>query len=191
MTTYVEKGAKISNCGKYRYRLWREWRGSAPNKNWRWLGAKDGNGKELGFPKPCVFIMLNPSTADGEKDDPTIRRCVFFAKQLGFDRLEVINLFAYRATDPQQLLALNHDDDPVGVKNEEAFREATRDAGEIIAAWGVHGTHLAQDETALGWLDGFDRTVVVKCLGITKDGHPKHPLYLPSNTKPMPFRTLS
>lgn len=191
MPEYVEKGAHISKCGKYRYRLWREWRGSAPNENWKWLGAKDGAGAELGFPKPCVFIMLNPSTADGETDDPTIRRCVRFASDLGFDRLEVVNLFAYRATDPQAILALTHDADPVGVENEEAFRGAAQDAGLLIAAWGVHGTHLGQDETAMGWLMELANKLPLHCLGMTKDGHPKHPLYLPATSKPVLFRRLA
>lgn len=175
---YVEAGATISTDGRYRYKLWREWRGVAPDKNWRWLGAKDGSGQELGWPLSCVFVMLNPSTADGSKDDPTIRRCVGFAKRLGYDRLVVVNLFAYRATNPKELLALNHDDDPVGVENSTYVKRATfEDCGVVVCAWGAHGSHLGQAETVMGWLPS-DKTY---CLGKTKAGHPRHPLYLPDD----------
>jgi hypothetical protein len=68
---YVKSGARISADGVYRYVLWREWHGTHDPKNWRWLGGKDGAGVELGYPKSCLFVMLNPSTADGEKDDAT------------------------------------------------------------------------------------------------------------------------
>ncbi|WP_239508926.1 DUF1643 domain-containing protein, partial [Stenotrophomonas maltophilia] len=80
--------------------LEREWRGTASNKNWKWLGFNDGAGAPLGEPLSCMFVMLNPSTADADLDDPTIRRCVGFAKALKFDQLSVVNLFAYRATKP-------------------------------------------------------------------------------------------
>lgn len=141
-----------------------------------------------GEPLSCVFVMLNPSTADGEQDDPTIRRCIAFAKREKFDRLEVVNLFAHRATDPRELLALNHDDDPVGVENERQIAKAIEDAGLIICAWGVHGQHLGQDETALGWIDSHnERGAAVVALGLTKDGHPKHPLYLRADSSLVPF----
>lgn len=139
---YTNKGASISACGRYRYLLWREWRGFSTHENWRWFGAKDGAGHELGEPKSCVFIMLNPSTADGETDDPTIRRCVAFAKAWKYDRLEVVNLFAHRATNPRELLALGHGDDPVGHENQDHVEEAALRAGVIICAWGAHGGHL-------------------------------------------------
>jgi hypothetical protein len=189
---YISKGAQISSCGKYRYRLWREWRLHPLPAQWdMWtddLGKPivDGAGEQLGDPKACVFVMLNPSTADGEEDDPTIRRCVGYAQAWGYDRLEVLNLFAYRATDPQALLSLIHTDDPVGPGNLEAFNHVIRDykVGTIICAWGVHGAHLGQDETALGWLRDLPRFA----LGLTKDGHPKHPLYMPKDAQPVRFR---
>lgn len=179
---YISKGATISADDKYRYVLWREWRGTHKHENWHWTGTKDGAGAEYGWPKPCVFIMLNPSTADGEKDDPTIRRCVAFAKAWGYERLEVVNLFAFRATNPKALLALGHNDDPVGVKNQDHVSQATSEAGIIIAAWGSHGSHLGQDETVRGWIP-YDKPVHV--LGLTKDLQPRHPLYLRSDSKPM------
>lgn len=185
---YVDKGASISECGRYRYHLWREWRGvDTPHENWRWLGAKDGNGAELGEPLSCVFVMLNPSTADGNIDDPTVRRCVGFARALKYDRLEIVNLFAYRTKSPRELLALNHDDDPVGARNQDFVRRAAANAGIIICAWGVHGGHIEQNETALGWLDGHKTFA----LGLTAERHSRHPLYLPSASRPIPYRGTS
>ncbi|ESY72333.1 hypothetical protein X740_33330 [Mesorhizobium sp. LNHC221B00] len=190
---YVSKGAQLSRCGTYRYRLWREWRLHPEPAQWSmWTDDRgkpvlDGAGAQLGDPKACVFIMLNPSTADANDDDPTIRRCVGFARAWGYDRMEVLNLFAYRATDPRALLSLNHNDDPVGEGNQGAFDHVmTRDypVGKIICAWGAHGGHLGQDETALGWIGDRERFA----LGMTKDGHPKHPLYLPAKAEPVRFR---
>jgi hypothetical protein len=182
---YIESGAEISPCGKYRYRLWREWRGTHNPSNWWWYDGYDGEGKRLGEPKSCLFIMLNPSTADGERDDPTIRRCVGFAKAWNFERLEVVNLFAYRATQPAELFALNSaTDDPVGRENSEVIEDAAQRAGMIICAWGAHGGYLGQDETVLGWLENAKPYA----LGLTAQGHPRHPLYLPSKAVPAPFR---
>lgn len=182
MTSYIDAGANISTDGKYRYLLWREWRGGSPD-NWRWFGATDGNGSPLGEPESCLFIMLNPSTADGTQDDPTIRRCVGFARAWGYDRLEVANLFAYRATNPRELLSLSLDE-AVGTDNRERVFEAVSRAKTIICAWGAHGSYLDQDETLLGWIDPRERY----CLGITKEGAPRHPLYLPLTSKLLPFR---
>jgi hypothetical protein len=159
MTTYTDRGARFSADGRYRYSLWREW------------GRK---------PKTCLFIMLNPSTAGEVEDDPTIRRCVGFARSWGYDRMEVVNLFAHRATDPKALLALNHDDDPVGWENQRWVERATNAADIIVCAWGAHGGHLGQAETMLGWLG--ERKLYH--LGLTQEGHPRHPLYLAGSTKP-------
>lgn len=177
---YIHKGATISPCGKYRYLLWREWRGTHARENWDWLGAVDGAGQELGAPKACVFIMLNPSTADGTLDDPTIRRCVRFAAALKYEKLVVVNLFAYRTSSPKELLALSHSDDPVGVGNQDAIYWATARAGLVVCAWGAHGGYLGQNETVLGWVSS---NPTLRCLGKTKDGHPKHPLYLKASTE--------
>lgn len=190
---YVDKGAEVSPCGTYRYRLWREWRNHPKPAQWdMWVDdagkpVVDGAGEQLGEPRRCVFVMLNPSTADGTQDDPTIRRCVGFARQWGFDRLEVLNLFAYRTTSPKTLLALNHDSDPVGARNLAAFREVLfprRLVGLVVCAWGAHGSHLGQDETALGWMGDCARF----SLGLTRDGQPRHPLYLKRDAEPIPFR---
>lgn len=192
MTSYIRKGATLSACGRYRYRLWREWRLHPKPALWdMWTDAAgqpivDGAGEQLGEPKACIFIMLNPSTADGDQDDPTIRRCVGFAKAWGFDRLEVINLFAHRATDPKSLLALTHDDDPVGWENQTHVSRALTESplGRLVCAWGAHGGHLQQDETMLGWLGDVPRVA----LGLTAEGHPRHPLYVPYSATPLPFR---
>ncbi len=179
---YILSGADISADGKYRYLLWREWRLSAVGRKakWRMFGVKDGAGQELGEPLSCVFIMLNPSTADAEQDDPTIRRCIGYAKAWGYDRLEVVNLFAYRATDPREVFALSQSGDPVGPRNQEVINQATGDAGMIVCAWGAHGGYMGQDETVLGWLHDKERY----SLGLTKDGKPRHPLYLRADAKP-------
>lgn len=190
--TYLHKGASISNCGRYRYRLWREWRGTGTDKTWAWLKGEDGKvavdgaGAPLGEPKSALFIMLNPSTADGDQDDPTIRRCVGFAKAWGYDRMEVVNLFAWRATKPADLLAVNHPDDPVGENNREHIRRAAAGAGIIVCAWGAQGGHLGQDETTLGWLSDAQ---LRRChaLKTTKEGYPGHPLYIAASTVPVPF----
>src|ERR1700733_11688299 len=94
VTDYIRSYADISSCGKYRYLLEREWRGTHNPKNWEWMGFKDGVGEEVGQPKSALFVMLNPSTADAEKDDATIRRCVGFAKSWNYERLAVVNLYA-------------------------------------------------------------------------------------------------
>lgn len=166
---YTAKGAILSPDQKYRYLLWREWRGSHDPKNWTWMYA------DQGVPKACVFIMLNPSTADGDIDDPTIRKCVGFAWRWDFERVEIVNLFAYRATKPGELLKA---DDPIGSDNLMHVRSALERAGRVLCAWGAHGGHLGQDRTMMGWLDaaGVSRPL---SLGITRDGYPRHPLYVP------------
>lgn len=183
MTGYVEKGADLSDCGTYRYLLWREWRGTHDPEHWRWLGAKDGNGAELGEPKSCLFVMLNPSTADGEEDDPTIRRCVAFAKAWKYERLEVVNLFAYRATEPAELLTAG--DIIHAPRNQSVVERAAQDAGIIICAWGAHGNHGQQDEIVRGWMSEYRHYA----LGFTQGGQPKHPLYLKSTTMPVAMPT--
>lgn len=199
MIDYVSKGARISADGKYRYHLWREWRLWPEPAHWDWLYDDDGKtklvdgaGAPLGRPRSVLFVMLNPSTADGEEDDPTIRRCVNFARSWGYDRLDVVNLFAFRATEPAELLALNHLDDPVGPLNSSTIEGLIEDRTEffgsgvdkVICAWGNHGAHLGQDETVLGWLRDTPRFA----LKISKDGHPGHPLYLPSKSPLLDFR---
>jgi hypothetical protein len=119
----------------------------------------------------CAFVMLNPSTADAEIDDQTIRRCRGVAAQLDCARLEVVNLYAYRATTPAQLWLA---EDPVG-DNADYMAQACRVRGPLIVAW---GTNAKPDQVA----DFVDRARGrdLYCLGINKDGSPRHPLYVPA-----------
>ena len=159
----LEQNAVISACGRYRYLLARQ----------------VGPG-----PRTATFIMLNPSTADATNDDPTIRRCIGFARQWECGRLAVLNLFAFRATDPADL---KRAEEPVGPANREWFEKTLTDAGEgpVVCGWGVHGEHAGQDTVVLGWLAEIG--VRPFALGLTMGGHPRHPLYLPKMAELVPF----
>mgnify|MGYP004417320813 CR=1 FL=1 len=146
-----KKDAYIDESKIYRYWLRRQW--------------NDG-------PR-VVFILLNPSTADANKDDATIRKCMSFARQWKYGTLDVVNLFAYRATDPRKLKGYNN---PVGPENDKWIVQTARDADIVVAAWGNHGRFMARDEEVLNLLDR------VSCLGITKARCPKHPLYVRLDT---------
>jgi hypothetical protein len=155
----VSKWARLSEDRNYRYALGREW-GSAP--------------------QTLVVVGLNPSTADETEDDPTIRRCVGFAKGFGCARLLMLNLFAYRSTDPAGLRKVL---DPVGPENDRVLREVLDNPDAlIVAAWGVHGKYLSRDAEVRRLFKGR-----LHHLGLTKDGHPKHPLYLRSDTLLTPW----
>jgi hypothetical protein len=126
-----------------------------------------------------LFVGLNPSTADEVRDDPTVRRCVGYAKRWGYGALCLTNLFAFRASDPRVLKA---HPSPVGADNDRWLAALARRAGIVIAAWGVEGTHLGRDSAVLRLL-GRE----LSCLRRTKGGHPGHPLYLPRSLTPVPF----
>jgi hypothetical protein len=158
---YHDTTAHLSGCGTYRYSLTRSW--------------------EQGLPW-CLFVMLNPSTADATVDDPTIRRCVGFARDWGYGRLHVVNLFGLRATDPK---ALRSHEDPVGPDNDSAILRAAARCELIVAAWGAHGSHLDRNRAVWDLLGAAG--LAVFCLGTTEQGHPKHPLYLKTDLKPVPF----
>lgn len=149
--------AVISDCGRYRYTLEREW--------------MTGVGT-------CLFVMLNPSTADASEDDPTIRRCIGFAQRWGYRRLTVGNLFAYRATDPR---ALGNVGDPTGPDNYRWLGRLVAEADRVIAAWGATAGSAAKGGH-VDWL-----LADAHCLGTTKGGHPRHPLYVPGDFEPVPF----
>jgi hypothetical protein len=138
-----------------------------------------------GTEPPLIFVMLNPSTASASTDDPTIRRCVGFAKRENAGGIYVVNLFALRATKPRALLIA---EDPVGPQNPEAFMRVCEwpYLGErqplIVLAWGAIDKRLMwQRDTALGWLHGHDDRF--RCLGVTKAGEPRHPLYVKADTQ--------
>lgn len=150
-------GAEISPCKKYRYTLWRVWDEKKP---------------------VCLFIGLNPSTADATQDDPTIRRCIDFAKRFGCGRLVMGNLFAFRATDPEEMKAYRGD--PIGPENDYWLNRLYIGAHIRIAAWGVQGSFLNRDKA-------ISENFRLDCLGKTKGGHPRHPLYLPKGVELRPF----
>lgn len=158
-------GAVLSEDGRYRYRLWRRWRGPAH--------------------PACVFVMLNPSTADAEHDDQTITKCMGFADRWGCGSIEVVNLYALRATDPRDLIAAAAE----GEHNERAWSEvlgALRFDGLVVAAWGAstHRRLLAPSAAYRAW----EHTVQSwRCLGHTKDGEPRHPCRLGYDTGLVPF----
>lgn len=154
--TDVTRSAIVSHCGTYRYQLARTW--------------------DDALPAAC-FIMLNPSTADAVKDDNTVRRCLSFARAWGCGELVVVNLFAYRATDPA---ALKTAADPVGPGNDDHIVRAARAAGRVVAAWGVHGTYKGRDAAVAALLAAH--SVPLLCLGTTRDGRPRHPLYVRGGT---------
>lgn len=155
----IESGATISECGEYRYHLWRLWDSTLP---------------------VMVFVMLNPSTADGDTDDPTIRKCVGFARREGFGGISVKNVFALRATNPR---LLDTHRDPVGPENESHLL-AARDVSlmtRLVVAWGNRRTskRLAY---AYKVATSICMMQMAYCLGTNKSGEPKHPLYLASST---------
>ena len=148
-------GANFSRCRRYRYTLWRRW---------------DPEG-------PLVMIIgLNPSTADARQDDPTIRRCIGFARDWGYGGLVVTNLFAFRATYPADLKAAA---DPVGPRNDAWIRRMAGQVEIIVAAWGNDGLWLDRSERVQKMLAGR-----LHCLRLNAGGEPAHPLYLPAGLNP-------
>lgn len=163
----VPKDARLSLDGQYRYALWRDWRSPRERPTW------------------ATFVMLNPSTADASIDDPTIRRCIGFARGFDCTGLAVVNLYAYRATKPTDLWVV---DDPVGPDNDatlaEFFAMSHRYGGPLIAAWGAHAK---PDRVAhVIALPGSER---LQALHVTKSGAPGHPLYLPATSTLSPWAT--
>ncbi len=149
----VETGAVISDCEKFRYRLWRYW-----NKELNTLG----------------FVMLNPSTADAFTDDATIRKCIGFASRLGFGGIEIANLYAYRARHPG---ALKYVRDVIGPDNDKSILSMARTSQQVVVAWGgnAYGHQRAYDVVHELHADGHP----TYCLSLNRDGTPAHPLMLP------------
>lgn len=159
----METGANISACGQYRYFLWRKW-----------------GEMRAGCP-PVVFVMLNPSTADETQDDPTIRRCVGFAKREMAQAVFVMNLFAFRSTDPKQLAVCA---DPVGPENDAEMSRLLKDGhATVICAWGAAPVAKERAKQFLDLMAGRQ----MYCLGTTKSGAPRHPLYVPADQPLVPF----
>jgi hypothetical protein len=166
--------AVISPCRRYRYKLTR--------------GATHGHGI-------VNFVMLNPSTADADMDDPTVRRCIGFAREWGYYDLVVTNLFALRATDPRDLKLAA---DPIGPDNDAAIVEVASKANLVVCAWGAMGPLVSWSERALPPWDGLSRAAQVLglirgagakpfALKLTGTGQPAHPLYLKGDLEPFPL----
>jgi len=166
VTYKVRKYATLSDCGRYRYTLSRDWEPRLPQ---------------------AVFVMLNPSTADAEDDDPTIRRCIAFAKAWGCGAIKVLNLFALRATKPKELYS---SDDPIGPLNDwwlEKANECERNHIEpkhFVCAWGNHGGYLNRAERVCRNWANRNAPVNTSALKINKSGQPGHPLFLKGTLYP-------
>lgn len=157
--------AVYSDCECYRYSLTREWAPTA---------------------KRVLFVMLNPSTATEVQNDPTVERCERRARHLGFGGFRVTNIFAWRDTDPRNM---RRADDPVGPQNDVTLMNGAEWADQIIAAWGTHGAHRNRGPDVLARL--LQQPTPVFHLGLSKAGHPKHPLYLPYTQQPVAFGAAS
>ncbi|MGY4802018.1 DUF1643 domain-containing protein [Teichococcus aerofrigidensis] len=162
----VVSRAVFSDCGRYRTVLERRW-----------------DGKPFGTPGCVAWIMMNPSTADEQMDDPTVRRCRDFTRRWGYGAMLVLNIFALRATSPAMLLRA---EDPVGPGNDAAIGEGAARAETVIAAWGLpprplrgRGPEVAALLRAAG--------IAPLALRITQSGQPGHPLYIAGDTRPVPW----
>lgn len=155
----TQSSAVFDATGHYRYWLSRTW---------------DPEGQAVNF------MMLNPSTADQVRLDPTVSRCLSFAVRWGFGTLIVTNLFAWRSPDPSELRRVP---DPVGPENNRFLLQGVEESALRVAAWGVHGSLHQRDEAVLKLVESFPLTL----LGLTKHGAPRHPLYLRADTAPHPF----
>lgn len=154
---FLERDARLSDCGRYRYLLRRTW--------------------DHGLPR-ALYVMLNPSTADAEIDDQTIRSCIRLVKALGYGSFEVVNLYAFRATDPREL---QKSPDPIGPDNDAVIEAATNRCDTIICAWGAHKPATMRGRRVHEILRR--QRPAVFCLGRTATGAPKHPLYIPTGAK--------
>ncbi|SMP02244.1 DUF1643 domain-containing protein [Shimia sagamensis] len=150
--------ALYSDCETYRYALTRVW---------------DTNATKV------LFIMLNPSKATERQNDPTIERCERRARALGYGGFRAVNIFALRETDPKKM---RQHKAPAGPDNDTVVAESCLWADDIIAAWGAHGDHLMRGLEMRDVLKTTGETI--KCLGVTKAGHPRHPLYISYATQP-------
>ena len=143
----LKNSAVLSDCRRYRYALWRTWDDTLPR---------------------VMFIGLNPSTADETTDDPTLRRCMGFARDWGYGGVCTANLFAWRATDPADMKAAS---DPVGPETDDWLRRLADEAALVVAAWGNDGGHLGRSAEVRALLP------VLHCLAMNRSGEPAHPLY--------------
>ena len=151
--------ATYSDCERFRYALTRTW---------------DAGGKRV------LFVMLNPSKATEVQNDPTVERCERRARALGFGAFQVTNIFAWRDTDPFQMRKAK---DPIGLDNDAAILAGVAWADQVIAAWGTHGAHMNRGPQMTTLLQGTGKPLYT--LGLSKHGHPKHPLYISYSQQPI------
>ena len=149
----MQRRAHLSACRRYRFALWRRW----------------ADGPQV------LFLMLNPATADETRDDPTIRRCLAFARSWGFAALAVGNLFAFRTASP---VTLKSAPEPVGTTNDQWLLRLRTESELAVAAWGDHGRFQGRSDVVRASLP------MLHILGLTKLGEPRHPLYLSAQTQP-------
>lgn len=160
-TKYTSSSACISDCGHFRYSLTRVWDEAKPM---------------------IAFIGLNPSTADESEDDNTIRKCVKFARRDGFGSLCMINLFAFRATQPADMKRHGM---PIGRDNDRTILETVNLCNRVVACWGNPGSWMSRDKAVCKMLEKHG--VALYCLEVTKSGQPKHPLYIKDSQAFMPY----
>jgi hypothetical protein len=157
----MDRTATFDATGHYRYRLTRRWQ-------------PDG---------PCLtFVMLNPSRADHEREDPTLRRCIHLAQGWGYGSLVVVNLFAYCTAYPKEL---RHVVDPIGPENDAYLLPAVEQGNRCLLAWGNQGHWRDRDQAVLELL--APRRSRLYCLGRNRTGCPRHPLYVARNTQMQPW----
>ena len=152
----IRRTAVFSPCRTWRYTLERYWDEELPR---------------------FLFVLLNPSTADEKRDDPTNRRAINFVKRWGGGSCIFVNLFAFRTPLPAEMKKAA---DPIGPENDSYILAQAQMASKIICGWGTHGEWKNRGRDVMRLLEGFDRYT----LGLTKRGHPKHPLYLRADTDP-------
>jgi hypothetical protein len=158
----MRSGAVFDRSEHYRYTLWRKWDDAAPR---------------------ILFVMLNPSRANEEINDQTIRTCIGFAMHQNFGSMEVVNLFAYRTSDPRMLMRARN---PIGEENDAFILEGCQRSSTIVLAWGNHGKHLDRSNSVISDLVR-QTTQDLVCLGTTKEGFPRHPLYVKRTTDLTPY----
>jgi len=171
MRNTPESGAIFSPCERYRYALWRQWKGPMATR-----------------PGYVAFVGLNPSTADEVENDPTVRRCINFAMRWGYGAMVMLNAFGWRATDPANMRAA---DDPVGDDNDFAITRFAGSADKVVVAWGNHGIYKGRGATVASMLwvilhDEFGNSGM-ECFGVNECGEPKHPLYLRADRPLEPY----
>lgn len=157
----MTKTAIISDCGKYRYLLMRQW-----NKD---------------LPSNLYFIGVNPSTADAEKDDPTIKKLICLASAWGYGGFHIVNLFAYRSSDPAVLLTVPN---PVGPENDLYLANARKSGGKVVLMWGSKAKDISARRVEIVFSQFKS---IAYYLRLNRDGSPAHPLYLPASLGPIKF----